>query len=608
MFNKISNIVLCLRVLCLKLFPLLILFFTANVAKTLASENASTSTEQQCSALLNNSSLNLIDNHRVNLIEARWLEEQSSETKNKEPYQLPAHCVVKGKINERTSTIDGMQYSIGFELRLPANWNQRFLLQANTGNDGVVVPALGAFPNEPIPALAERFAVVSNNAGHENPRTSIVSGALFGQDPQARLDYGYQANQVITPVAKKIIQTFYKTAPRFSYAMGCSNGGRHTMVAASRLANEYDGFVAINPGFNLPKAAVQHAWDVQTLSAVDQTLSKALSPEDMQLVAQSVLEKCDDLDGLSDGSINAIEQCQSVFDLHSLSCPETKSNPKSDRPTSEARCLAHKKISALQKLFSGPVNSQGDELYSSWLFDAGIDGADWRRWKIEGPIAGLPFIAALGSSSLAQIFMTPPHALTDSEKTSPTPTDLLGFLRGFDFDKDAQSIYNTNELYTESAVDFMTPPDAEKLSELAESGSKLMVVHGTSDGVFSAKDTMNWYHALDHNHQGSAGAFARLYLVPGMNHCVGGPSTDQFDALTSMVKWVEEGQVPDEIIAKVNPNNPELPETWSKERSRKLCPFPSVARFQKPIRKSSDAEKGKKHLSGKSFEDFVCSP
>ena len=52
------------------------------------------------------------------------------------------------------------------------------------------------------------------------------------------------------------------------------------------------------------------------------------------------------------------------------------------------------------------------------------------------------------------------------------------------------------------------------------------------------------------NHSGKADAFARLFLVPGMNHCSGGPATDQFDMLAPLVAWVEQGKAPDSVTAK----------------------------------------------------------
>ncbi|MGH1472596.1 MAG: tannase/feruloyl esterase family alpha/beta hydrolase [Cellvibrionaceae bacterium] len=535
----------------------------------------------QCSAFVTNKTTQDFGGNKLRIVDAVWNAQNNSIQKSLS-YSLPEHCLVTGKVNERVSKVDGASYSIDFEIRLPANWNQRFLFQANGGNDGAVIPALGSSLNHPVPALAKNFAVISSNAGHQNPQTSLISGANFGHDPEARLDYGYKANQELTPVAKKIIEYFYQQKPQYSYFMGCSNGGRHAMVAASRLANEYDGFIAGNPGFNLPKAAIQHAWDVQVLSKVNSDISKSLTVEEMTFVADKVLESCDDLDGISDGLVNDIVACQDHFELEKLSCSK-KTASSAEKNTSKMSCLESTKIRALNKIFSGPTNSQGEVLYSDWVFDAGIHGADWRRWKVQGPIANLPFIAALGSSSLAKIFMTPPREI------KPSPASLLEFLRGFDFDKDARAINTTNDIFTESAMDFMTPPDVSNLLSLSSNGSKLLVTHGASDGVFSVKDTMDWYQALNKNHNGKANSFARLFVVPGMNHCGGGPTTDQFDALSVMVEWAEKGKAPNEMTATVIPKNSELPASWSKNRSRKMCPFPLVARYKQGDVEAADS-------------------
>ena len=81
---------------------------------------------------------------------------------------------------------------------------------------------------------------------------------------------------------------------------GCSNGGRHAMVAAERYPDLYDGLLAGAPGFNLPKAAVQHAWDIQSWKLVDPDIRRAFSPADMKLVADQVVARCDPLDLLVD--------------------------------------------------------------------------------------------------------------------------------------------------------------------------------------------------------------------------------------------------------------------------------------------------------------------
>lgn len=499
------------------------------------------------------------------------------------PVPMPEHCKVLGKMNERTGA-DGQPYAIGFEMRLPINWTGRFLFQVNGGNDGVVQPAFGnvVAAGATTNALLQGFAVLSSDAGHAQlpPQTvgtdgkpvGLVGGNLFGLDPQARLDYGYQANGVLTPMAKQLITTHYGQAPKTSYMMGCSNGGRHSLVAASRYADQFDGIIAGNAGFNLPKAAVQHAWDIQAFNAVNPDIKLAFTPSDMKLVGDKVLEKCDALDGLVDGMVNNSPACQKVFDIKALQCQGDKTDA----------CLSSKQVTALQKVFAGPVNSKGEQLYSDWPWDAGVSASatgfgTWRAWKLQGPIANLPIIGVLGAGSVGYIFSTPPKPVAGN------PPALIQSLLDYNFDTDAPKIYATNAVFKESAMQFMTPPKANELEAFKTRGGKLMVYHGTSDPVFSGNDTIRWYESLNKHHNGQAAAFARLYTVPGSNHCQGGPATDQFDMLSSMVNWVEKGLAPDQVIAAARPGiNPDVPTSWSsngKARTRPLCPYPQQVRY-----------------------------
>jgi len=70
-----------------------------------------------------------------------------------------------------------------------------------------------------------------------------------------------------------------------------------------------------------------------------------------------------------------------------------------------------------------------------------------------------------------------------------------------------------------------------------------------------------------------------------MDHCGGGPATDQFDMLTALVAWVEQGQAPDRVLARArgagNPGgiNSEVPAAWTAARTRPLCPYPRIARY-----------------------------
>ena len=494
-----------------------------------------------------------------------------------QPYPMPAHCKVTGKMNERTG-VDGKPYAIGFEMRLPANWSGRFLFQTNGGSDGVVVPAFGnvVSAGATTNALMQGFAVLSSDAGHTaEPVASagLLGANLFGMDPQARLDYGWQATAKLAPVARQLIATHYGRPPARSYMMGCSNGGRHAMVAAARHAEQFDGVITGNPGFNLPKASVQHAWDIQAFSAVNPDIKAAFPPADMKLVADKVLEKCDALDGLSDGMVDNLPACQKAFDIKAMKCADAK----------PPQCLSAPQVTALQKVFAGPVNSKGEALYSDWPWDAGVGASQagfgsWRAWKLEGPIARLPIKASLGAGSVAYIFSTPPKPVAGA------PGAMLQSLLDYNFDTDAPKIYATDGAFKDSSMQFMTPPGAADLSAFKNRGGKMIIYHGNSDPVFSVNDTIAWYERLNQNHAGRADAFARLFTVPGMNHCQGGPSTEQFDMLSALVRWVEEGEAPGQVIATARPGvNPDVPVEWAsngKPRSRPLCPYPQQARYR----------------------------
>lgn len=486
---------------------------------------------------------------------------------------LPAYCRVLGTANERTGA-DGRRYAINFEMRLPAEWNRRFWHQVNGGNDGKIVPATGALGIQADPAttpLARGFAVISSDAGHNeadpaNKDLGLAAGNAFGLDPQARRDYGYTAQDTMFSVAQSVIKTHYGRAPERNYIGGCSNGGRHALVAASRYGDRYDGILAGAPALNLPKAAVQHAWDVQSWQMADKDIRKAFSPDDMKLVAAKVLEKCDALDGAADGLVNELPACQAAFKLADLQCSGAKT----------AQCLSANQVTALNRAFAGPRNSRGQQLYSDWSFDAGIGAGNWRFWKMEStvpPWDKMPIIGVMGAGSLSYIFTTPPT------RTPGAPAALIEFLSRFDFDRDAPKIFATDGPFGESAMGFMTPPDVDNpmLTTFRQRGGKLIVYHGNSDAVFSINDSRRWFDKLAANTGGAP--FARLYSVPSMAHCQGGPAVDQFDAVGALVNWVEKGQAPAALTASVNPKNAELPAGWSKSRTRPICPHPQVARY-----------------------------
>lgn len=477
------------------------------------------------------------------------------------------HCLITGKMYERVSSIDGKSYAIGFEMRLPTDWNGRYFYQANGGIDGSVRTALGETSGGgPLTgALLQGFAVISSDAGHSPAMPT------FGYDPQARLDYGYQAVAKLTPMAKALIELAYERGPDRSYFGGCSNGGRHTLVAASRYADDYDGFLIGAPGYNLPKAALANIAGAQQYASIEGTsssdLSESITATERTLVADAILAACDTLDGLADGMVQAREACQSAFDLDSAvtTCSGNR----------DGYCLTAEQKQVLATIFAGVETSNGDLVYADFPWDPGLNSSGVMFWEYNASVA-------LDPGAVGMVFKTPPVALTDFNIAN---FDANAFALSADIDTLANDIEVSNTLYTESAMSFMTPPNPTDLSNVKARGAKIIAYHGTADAIFSLNDTIAWYDGLDSNHDGDASAFAQLYPVPGMGHCSGGPATDQFDLLTPLVAWVEQGETPEAVVAAVRGQgnaggvNDEIPQSWSAERTRPLCPYPQVAQY-----------------------------
>jgi feruloyl esterase len=457
------------------------------------------------------------------------------------PVALPEHCLVQGALAPRTGA-GGKHYQIGFQVRLPTHWNGRFLYQGGGGTDGSVQPAIGTIPAMSTPALARGFAVVSTDSGHQGLDTS------FGFDQQARLDFGYAAIGKVSAEARRIIAQFYGRQPRYSYFMGCSNGGREAMMAAQRFPYDFDGIVAGDPGFDLSAAAVEEIWDLDQFAKVAPhdaqgrpILSGAFTEAQLELLSAAVLRQCDRLDGLADGMINDVGDCH--FDPAVLEC----------KAGAAGGCLSAAKVAALRAVFGGAHDSAGRSLYPGWPYDAGLATIGWRIWQLGfSPSAASNAInATLGLHAVQDYFLTPPRP------------DLTA--AAFDFDRDPQRVAQTAAI-NDATSTFMT-------SFTAHHG-RMLIYQGMSDPVFSAADIIRWYRQLSHDaasaHAESAQDWARLFLVPGMNHCGGGPATDEFDPLQAIEAWTERGVAPDRLIA----HGRSMPGL-----TRPLCPYPKYAHY-----------------------------
>lgn len=493
---------------------------------------------------------------------------------------LPAHCEVTGVLRERTGQ-DGQRYAIRFRMRLPNAWNRRFVFQGGGGTNGDIGNAVGPATGGAV-ALAQGYAVISQDSGHSNATNTDPArgGAVsFGFDAQARAEYGHASLKASYDTARAILRRYYHGDPAHSYFAGCSKGGQEGMAFAQRYPEAFDGILAAAPGFALPKAAIAEAWDTQTYAALVRApgessvpiarLAQAFSNADLSLARTAVLAACDAKDGLADGLVGGFAQCgtaEVVRELRARQCSGQK----------QQGCLAPGQIDALVKGFGGPRDSRGTALYASFPWDAGLSDDGWRIWKLGLATPAIPAInAAMGAPALATIFSTPPRAL------GPGPQAGMDYQLGYDFDRDPAAIHSTAPGFPRSAWDDISARSSD-LTRFRARGGRMIVPHGVSDPVFSINDTIAWWGDVDRRSNGRAASFVRVFPVPGMAHCAGGPATDQFDGFAALVRWVEAGSAPDRIEAAAGTTTP-----WP-GRTRPLCPYPLVAR---PIAGAVDTEK-----------------
>lgn len=435
---------------------------------------------------------------------------------------LPAHCRVDGVINRRKG-VDGEEFGIGFALALPAKWNGDFVMQGGGGSNGFVGEPLGATAAGDTPALMRGFAVLSNDTGHSSKNGGFDFN--FMRDQQAMLDFAFEANAKAASIAKEIIASYYNKPAAYSYFAGCSTGGREGMILSQRFPTIFNGIISGDPAMrtSLSNLAINQ-WAGVTYNRIapkdangTPQMDKALNEADRKIVMDALIQQCDGQDGVVDGMISNPLACK--FDPRTLICKDGESKG----------CLSASKAEAIQTVFSGPKDSHGVQIYPGYLYDTGINATGFVHGLLvpgHGPV-GTPFAAT-----------------------------------EFDFDNAELSF-----------PDPLVEPRLTSLSTFSGNGGKLIFFHGDSDPWFSPLDTLQYYQSLATANGGAekVALWSQIYLVPGMNHCGGGPALDQFDLLTPLVNWVEKGTAP----VSVNATGRAFP-----GRSRPLCPYPLHAQYK----------------------------
>lgn len=483
-------------------------------------------------------------------------------------------------INARKGVND-QKYAINFRLRLPQSWNERFFMGGGGGTNGTLI--------DPMARLAQGYATIGTDSGHDNTINNDPGAggtATFGTDPQARIDFAYNAYDVVTRTGKTLTQLYFGKQPKFSYFEGCSEGGREAMLMSQRFPTYFDGIIAGDPVLHIPLGPMAGIHTTQLFAGLatrqgqflangQPAISKAYSDTDLMLVRSAILNACDGLDGLVDGIVDNMPACTKPLvhtQLAAIQCSAAKT----------AHCLTADQIGTLEKAYEGVVDSKDKQLYSDWPWDPGISGQSaantynpsWRSWWLGSA-------NATTNSSIKLSFVSAVSVIYNASPVLPfTSADTFPFSMAYNFDSDVARIYNTSApgaspAFTQSAASMLFT-DSTDLTAFHQRGAKLMLYQGGADSSVSINDTLRWYTAMNVKMGGNAQDFARMYVVPGMNHCRGGPATDRFDMLPQLVNWVEGNVAPDQVVATAT-----TPAYFNVDsRSRPLCPYPKQARYK----------------------------
>jgi feruloyl esterase len=425
--------------------------------------------------------------------------------------------------------------AVRFEVWLPSeDWNGKFQLVGNGGTAGVI--SYTAMRN----ALTRGYATASTDTGHVSSGSFDSTWALGRPDLVA--DFGYRGTHVTAVNGKAVTRAYYGERPKYSYYVGCSKGGQQGLMEAQRYPEDFDGLIAGDPANNWTRFyAGAHLWySMATLRDPESYIPASKTA----ILGNATAAACDAIDGIVDGVIDDPRKCN--FDPAVLTC-QAGQDP--------ATCFTPKQVQAIRDIWSGVRTSWGELVHPPLVPGAEGGPGGWAAWTTgPAPFAGLHWLAADGFFKY-MVFEDPGY--------DPMSFNFDGDLL-FALSKVGDSL---------DAVD----PDLRKLKAF---GSKLIVYHGWSDPDISPLNTINYFEDvvsfMSHRREDRADAlertqgFFRLFMVPGMQHCSGGPGPNTFDMLTALENWVEKGQAPDRIIASHLT-------AGVVDRTRPLCVYPKVA-------------------------------
>lgn len=424
---------------------------------------------------------------------------------------LPAFCSIKLTLRPTTDS------DIQIEIWLPASgWNGRLETVGNGGLAGSIgEDAMAA-------ALRAGYATAGTDTGHKG---SPVTGDWALGHPEKIVDFGWRAIHLMTIETKALIAAYYGAPPKHSYWNGCSEGGGQALSEAQRFPDDYDGILAGAPANYFVHLQIGGNWISQAIHEEPATM---ISPAKLPAITAAVLAECDGLDGVKDGVLEDPRQCH--FDPQKLLC-------KGDEDNS---CLTAPQIAGLKKVYDGAKNPRTGEQIFPGTMRGGEAG--WSFWIAGTQVPPANAQHLIMYSGLANLVFDGPKW---DWKT-------------FDDDNDVTLADNK----VGASINQINPD----LSGFKKHGGKLLQYHGWNDPAISPLNSIDYFESVEKK-MGDTSDFYRLFMIPGMEHCTGGPGTSDFDHMNVIVNWVEDGIAPDRIVAHRG------------QRSHPLCPYPKVAKY-----------------------------
>jgi len=449
------------------------------------------------------------------------------------------HCKVAGVIGTETN----------FELLLPDTWNGKFVMGGGGGFVGSVMNTSLLFGS-----LQAGYATVGTDTGHQG---HPLDASWAYNNLERLVSFGHQAVHRTAVTAKALTSDYYQKDIARSYFTGCSRGGGQALMEAQRYPQDFDGIVAGAPAYNwAPGLAALSTQINQAMYPDPDNLEEAvIGPVEQELIESSYLEMCDAEDGLTDGILNDPDQCQ--FDLTTLLCQDDTSG----------RCLSEQQLAAVKVVYDGPRDSQGNSMYYGFAFGGETAVGGWPRWLT----GGLKHLSSLDEFQ---------GGVDTGDFEAPVaPSAFYGFgngiMRYFVYnDPDwTYENYDFDSLERDSArvADTLnaTNPD---LSAFRERGGKLIIYSGWSDAAAPAAGVIGYYEEVL-GHDETATGDVRLFMMPGVEHCFGGPGPSWVNYLDEIDRWVETGDAPDQVIAYW------LDENMQPAGSRPVCAYPNVLEY-----------------------------